>query len=144
MGTGLKFLSFNKARLLAWLHTGRKGARTIWHLANRPERFVASVLVGNNLVNVVYSSLLALYLTDRGVSNEIIFAVTPFVLLLVGEALPKALARQLADYAISPVGIILSIFHWLNIIYLICRFIQTSFNNISVFLFNDLIFFTIS
>ncbi len=104
-GAETTFLSFNKARLQAWLQRGVRGARTVDFLYRDPERFLISTLTGNNLVNVLYSSLAALWLTLHGISEEVVLVVTPLVLLVFGETIPKAAARQLADRIVPAVGI---------------------------------------
>lgn len=52
-------LSVNRARLIHWVRSGVRPARRLQLYLNDPERFLAAILVGNNLVNVVISTLSA-------------------------------------------------------------------------------------
>ena len=106
-GAETTFLSFNKARFQAKLHSGTKGAWAVDFLNRNPERFLITTLTGNNLSNVIYSSLIALWFTKYGISEEFIFIAAPLIVLIFGEAIPKVIARQLADRLILIVGILL-------------------------------------
>jgi len=76
-------------------------------LSRNPERFLIITLIGNNLSNILYSSLIALYLIGFGVSEQLILVTAPLILLIFGENIPKAIARQSADRIIPTVGVIL-------------------------------------
>ncbi len=106
-GSETVFLSFRKALLSAWLQDRRKGARTVEFLTVRPERFLVTTLTGNNLANVLYSSVIAIWLSKYGVSESVIFVAAPLILLVFGETIPKAIGKQLADRIVIPVGIVL-------------------------------------
>jgi Mg2+/Co2+ transporter CorB len=108
-GAETVFLSFNKARLPAWLSENVKGAACVERFIQQPERFLVTTLTGNNIVNVAYSSLTALYLAKHGFSEETTVLIATVALLLMGEALPKSLARQLADRLALRTGLAL---HW--------------------------------
>ena len=101
-GAETAFLSYNKSILQAWLKEGKHGAKKLQFLTERPERFLTTALIGNNLSNVLYSSLIAVYLYRRGVSEELILVLSPLFLLVLGETLPKTLSRQLSNRIIIP------------------------------------------
>jgi len=112
-GSETAFLSFSKFRIDVWLKQGKTGAKTLRFLVDRPERFLTTALVGNNLANVIYSSLLALYLSGMGVSENLIFIITPLVVLLFGESVPKSIARQKADGSALPAGLFIRTVRWI-------------------------------
>jgi len=112
-GSETAFLSFNKVRLQAWIKQKRWGVVTLNSLVQKPVRFLTTLLIGNNLVNVLYSSLLALYLTKYGFSEKFIFIFSPLLLLFFGETLPKSIARQTADRVITKSAVILQAFRYL-------------------------------
>lgn len=125
-GSETVFLSFRKTILKAWLQNKRKGARTVEFLTVHPERFLVTTLTGNNLVNVLYSSMIAIWLSRHGVSEEIILVAAPLFLLIIGETIPKAAGRQLADRIVIPVGIVL---HGLRqVFYPIVKVVEILFN----------------
>ena len=106
-GSETTFLSYNKARFQAWFHRGKRGTRAVDFLSRSPERFLIITLIGNNLSNVLYSSLIALWLVGLGFSEELILVTAPIILLVFGEHIPKAIARQSADRIVPTVGVIL-------------------------------------
>lgn len=106
-GAETTFLCFNKARFQAWLHRGDRGVKAVDFMYSNPERFLITTLTGNNLANVFYASLMALWLSRHGFSEHFILIIAPVVLLIFGEVVPKAIARQLADKSILIVGNIL-------------------------------------
>ena len=90
------FIALPRARLLHLVRSGKPGAERVAHIVQRPERFLATVLLGNNLVNTAAAALatvLALSLiSNPGLSVlAATFGVTTF-LLLFGETAPKNLA----------------------------------------------------
>ncbi|MDP8229066.1 MAG: hemolysin family protein [Candidatus Electryoneaceae bacterium] len=101
------FLCFSQTRLQAWLKQKKRGSKTVYFLSERPERFLTTILIGNNLANVLYSSLMALVLMEYGFSERTIFIVSPLILLIFGETIPKTIGRQFADPLIVPVAVIL-------------------------------------
>lgn len=101
------FLSFSRTRLQAWLKQKKRGSRTVDFLIEQPERFMTTILIGNNLANVLYSSLMALFLMKYGFSEKTIFIVSPLILLIFGETIPKIIGRQFADRLIVSVAILL-------------------------------------
>lgn len=107
------FISLPKLRIRYLVESGVKGARQLAKAADRPERFLATVLLGNNLVNVAAATLgtimaVAVFGLPWG---PIIATVGVTALILVfGEVIPKTLAvhraQRLSLLYINPVRII--------------------------------------
>ncbi len=111
---------------------GRPGADRVSHMLQRPERFLATVLLGNNLVNTAAAAL-ATVLALNLITNETLSVlaatagVTTF-LLLFGETLPKNVAWRrsepvafavsrpirLVELALSPIVSLLQLFSTLT------------------------------
>tara|TARA_B100000809_G_scaffold164872_1_gene162220 strand:- start:444 stop:1640 length:1197 start_codon:yes stop_codon:yes gene_type:complete len=110
------------------VRSGRPGADRVSHIIQRPERFLATVLLGNNLVNTAAAALatvLALSLIDnQGLSVLAATASVTTILLLFGETVPKNIAWRrservafavsrpirLVEMALSPVVTLLQVF----------------------------------
>ena len=103
-GAETVFLCFNKLYLPGWHRQNKKGAASVEFMIQRPERFLVTTLVGNNVVNVAYYSIIALYLASHGISEKSIVIIAPLILVIFGEAVPKTMARQIANKLILPVG----------------------------------------
>ena len=90
------FIALSRARLTHLVEISQPGANRVAHLLQRPEKFLATVLLGNNLVNTaaaVLATALAVSLFSNSVQALVVatFAVT-LVLLIFGETVPKTIA----------------------------------------------------
>ena len=90
------FIALPRARLMHLVSTGRPGAGRVGQLLQRPEKFLATVLLGNNLVNTgaaVLGTALAVSMIGNGYQAVLAatFGVT-LILLVFGEAIPKTIA----------------------------------------------------
>ena len=114
------------------VRTRRPGADRVSHIIQRPERFLATVLLGNNLVNTAAAALatvLALNLiTNKSLSVLAATGGVTAFLLLFGETVPKNLAWRrpelvafavarpvrLVELALSPIVSLLQLFSTLT------------------------------
>ncbi|MBM3324314.1 MAG: HlyC/CorC family transporter, partial [Calditrichaeota bacterium] len=99
-GTETAYTSFDRILLEVWLRRKRPTARLVRFFAAHPARFLGTTLVGNNLVNVAYSTVFALFAAKQGLAPFWIIVTAPFLLLLVGEIFPKAIFFGLANSAV--------------------------------------------
>jgi putative hemolysin len=89
------FISLPKLRIRYLVESGVKGADRLAKLAEKPERFLATVLLGNNLVNIAAATLGTIVAVSVFglLWGPIIATVGVTVLVLVfGEVVPKTLA----------------------------------------------------
>jgi len=102
--------------------------RVVNYFVHHPETFLTTTLVGNNIVNVIYATLMTLFLVGPitqiyqswfgGIPSNVVMliiqtVVASIVIMLFGEILPKALFRIHADWWMKVVAIPQQIFHWL-------------------------------
>jgi len=89
------FISLPKLRIRYLVESGVKGAERLAKLAEKPERFLATVLLGNNLVNIAAATLGTIIAVAAfgAVKGPIIaiFGVTA-IILVFGEVIPKTFA----------------------------------------------------
>ena len=89
------FISLPKLRIRYLVESGVKGAKQLAKAAEKPERFLATVLLGNNLVNVAAATLgTIMAVSTFGVIRGPIIATlgVTAVILVFGEVVPKTLA----------------------------------------------------
>jgi len=96
------------------------GAKKLEHLLEDPNKLLGSILVGNNLVNIMASSLatmIAINLSggsSSGLGVGIATGVMTLLVLIFGEITPKSLSTQNAQkislLVASPISIIVTIF----------------------------------
>jgi putative hemolysin len=91
------FTSLERFRLQHMVETNVSGAKKVARLLEKPERFLSTILLGNNLVNVAATAIattlaISLWGDERGV---IISTIAMTILLLIfAETTPKTFAKQ--------------------------------------------------
>jgi CBS domain containing-hemolysin-like protein len=110
------FISLSKYRLQTLLEAKTKGAEQIAKLKEKPEKFLSTVLLGNNFVTVAASALAtALAISLIGQESGLIVAtiISTVLILIFGEVTPKTAATRHPDkIALAFVGPI-SFLAWL-------------------------------
>ncbi|MBI3313135.1 MAG: DUF21 domain-containing protein [Candidatus Omnitrophica bacterium] len=91
----MAFVSTNKLKLRELSDKGDLPARIVLHLYHYPQRFLTTLLVCNNVVNLagtaIFTVMLQIYL---GIANEwIVTAILAPVLIVFGEMVPKDYGR---------------------------------------------------
>ncbi len=93
-GSETALMTINRYRLRHLKSEGHKGAIRAHRLLQRPDRLIGLILLGNNLVNILASSIatvIALRLGGEGLIPIAAFLLT-LVILLFAEVAPKTLA----------------------------------------------------
>ncbi len=100
-------VSLNRARLKARAKKGARMAHILLELLRRPERTLSTILIGNNFVNVLLSSIATL-LAVRIIGPYGVLYVTVLVticLLLFSEITPKTVAAYFPEKISNIVGL---------------------------------------
>ena len=98
-GSEIAFFGLDTAQLEDLEEEDSRESRRVCFLVHNPERLLATILIGNNLVNITMVILLNFAMDqtvhfDNGVVEFLIKTVLlTFLLLLFGEVLPKLTAR---------------------------------------------------
>ena len=91
-------IALQRVRLIHLVRIGVPGARRLFRMSENPERFLSTVLLGNNLVNTAAAALgTALVISLLGNVNSSILIATggvAFLLLIFGEIVPKTFAAR--------------------------------------------------
>lgn len=96
------FASYNKIRMKneAEDKKGRK-ARRVLELGENYEKLISTILIGNNIVNIVASSIATLLFThlmgNEAVGATVSTIVMTLAILIFGEITPKTVAKRAAD-----------------------------------------------
>ncbi|MDE6594330.1 MAG: CNNM domain-containing protein, partial [Oscillospiraceae bacterium] len=103
------FSSVNKIRLKAMANGGDKRAEKALAIAENFDRTLTTILVGNNIVNILSTSLGTVICTelfgDNGVG--IATAAMTVLVLIFGEILPKSIAKENAEtFSLVTAGIL--------------------------------------
>ncbi|HEY8416807.1 MAG TPA: hemolysin family protein [Limnochordales bacterium] len=105
-GSEVALLSANRLRLRHLSEEGNRRARTVLNLLEVPQRMITTILIGNNLVNILASTIATAVAIDLwGPAGTGYAAAAMTVIILVfGEVLPKSVAAYHADTAATVVG----------------------------------------
>ena len=102
------FIALPRARLLHLVRIGQPGAARVGRLIQRPNKFLATVLLSNNLANTGAAVLgTALTVSLIGNDYQAVLAATfgaTLILVIFGEALPKTIAwhrSEMVAFAVS-------------------------------------------
>ncbi len=106
--TETAFTSFNKIRMKNLAQNGSKRAQLVTKIEGKYDRFLTSVLIGNNIVNIALSSIATLFFialfenatsseSFEGIATTVSTVVVTVAVLIFGEIAPKVIARQNAD-----------------------------------------------
>jgi len=89
------YTSMNRVRIKNMANSGNKRAEKVLALAEDYDKLISSILIGNNIVNILASSLATVlfvgFLGNKGVTASTV--VMTVVILLFGEVAPKSIAR---------------------------------------------------
>jgi putative hemolysin len=98
-GSETAFLSTRKIRIRQLKEEGNKKAELIQRMMKEPDKVVAGIVIGNNIVNVAASAVATSIAIDvfgsQGVGIAI--GVMTFLILVVGEVTPKGFAVKNAE-----------------------------------------------
>jgi Mg2+/Co2+ transporter CorB len=93
-GSETALMTLNRYRLRHRAEQGHRGARLARRLLERPDRLIGLILLGNNFVNILASSLATVIALELGGESAIAIAagLLTLVILIFAEVTPKTLA----------------------------------------------------
>ena len=121
-GTEIAFVSSDKVRAELDTQKGGLVARTIDRYYSRPDFFITTLLVGNNIVLVIYGMAAAALLEDQIMGwvggNEALTLliqtlITTVVIIFTGEFIPKSLFRINPNASLKVSALPMSLFYWI-------------------------------
>lgn len=122
--TETAFSSLNKIKLKNLANSGNKRAVKTYALADDYSTLLSTILVGNNIVNILASSLatvlfVSLVGEDLGVTYSTI--IMTIIVLIFGEVTPKTVAKEIPEkfaMAVTPViSVLMVVFKPITIVF---------------------------
>ncbi|MFU8812502.1 MAG: hemolysin family protein [Balneolaceae bacterium] len=119
-GSEIAFVSANRLKLEIESRKNTPVSRALAFFNENPETFLTTTLVGNNIMNVLYATLMAIFLLEPVQTGyEQILGSVPttaavlliqtliasVVIMIFGEILPKAIFRIQADFLIKVIAL---------------------------------------
>ncbi|MBE0701476.1 MAG: HlyC/CorC family transporter [Acholeplasmataceae bacterium] len=113
--TETAFSASNKIKLKNMAYNGSKRAKRTLILAERFDKLLITILIGNNIVNILAASLATVlfvkYWVNYGVTLSTI--VMTVLVLIFGEIAPKSLAKQIPEKFALFVTPVITFFLWI-------------------------------
>jgi len=115
-GSEMAFVTANKLKLEIESRKNTIRGRSLLFFNKNPETFLTTTLVGNNIVNVLYATLMAVFLAEpiaiiysnlfnaEPLSSTVLIIQTliaSILILIFGEILAKAIFRSQADFFVK-------------------------------------------
>ena len=128
-GSEIAFVTANKLKMEVASRKKNLVSGSINFFKNNPDSFLTTTLVGNNVINVLYATLMAIFLAEpvqyysqlwfqyqfSDVGVLLIQTIIASVIIMIfGEILPKAIFRSQADFMVTLVSVPLRI---INIVF---------------------------
>ena len=106
------FSSLNQIRLKSRADEGDTSAARVLAMAEKYDKLLSSILIGNNIVNIAAASIGTVRFTkwlgaERGATTSTI--VLTVVVLIFGEVTPKTLAKEMPETVATAVSPVLSL-----------------------------------
>ena len=106
------FSSLNQIRLKSRAEEGDTSAARVLAMAEKYDKLLSSILIGNNIVNIAAASIGTVLFTkwlgeERGATASTI--VLTIVVLIFGEVTPKTLAKEMPETIATAVSPVLSL-----------------------------------
>lgn len=102
--TETAFSTFNKTRIRTLAEKeNNKRARLVLEMSEKYDRLLSTILIGNNIVNIVLASLGTLLFVNflikgnEGLATTVSTAVITIIVLIFGEITPKNLAKDFPE-----------------------------------------------
>jgi len=111
-GSETIFISASKVKLEILSRKKTLAARAVKVLTARPELFIITTLLGNNITNVTYSSVFAIFL-EHHFSKITVIIISSSIVLIIGEIIPKAIGWEFSNQLVSKVALPLRFFQYI-------------------------------
>jgi len=107
-GSETALMSLNRYQLRHKAREGHRGAQLAERLLQRPDRVIGLILLGNNLVNILAASLVAVVALEMGGQPAVALGslLMTLVILVFAEAAPKTLAALHPERLAFPAALI--------------------------------------
>ncbi len=97
-GSEIAFIASNKLKLEVKARKNNLAAKSAHYFTHNPHNFFSTILLGNNIVNITFASISAVFLFKLfGLSDVEIMLISTFLILMFGELIPKYFSREMAD-----------------------------------------------
>ncbi|MET3575708.1 hemolysin family protein [Bhargavaea ullalensis] len=105
-GSETALTATNKMKVQLRADQGDRKAQKLLKLIDKPDRMITTILIGNNIVNILLPTLLTAIAIDKGWQVGVATTILTIALIIFGEVLPKTIAATFSErvaYLVFPV-----------------------------------------
>ncbi|MUK88540.1 DUF21 domain-containing protein [Ornithinibacillus sp. L9] len=105
-GSETALTATNKMRLQTRANNNDTKSEKLLTIVSRPDEFITTILIGNNIANILLPTLVTMVAIDYGVNVAVASALLTIVIIIFAEVIPKSIAAAFPDriaYLIYPV-----------------------------------------
>lgn len=127
-GSETALTSTNRIKLQTKVKNGDNKSEKLLKLVSRPSEFITTILIGNNIANIILPALVTTIAIEHGFSVSAATAALTIVILLVAEIIPKSIAAAFPEkvaYFVYPI---------INLIIIILKPITLVINKLTDFI----------
>lgn len=96
-GSETALTAVNKIKLQSKAAGGDKAAEKLFKLVNKPSQFITTILIGNNIANLVAPVLVTSMAIEYGWSVTIASTVLTITIIIASEIIPKSIAAAFPE-----------------------------------------------
>lgn len=113
-GSETALTAVDKVKLQAKVQNGDKKAAKLLGIISKPGEFITTILIGNNIANILLPTVVTAMAIDYGWSIAVASAAVTVTIILFAEVIPKSIAaafpEQIANMVRPPITFIIIIF----------------------------------
>ena len=105
-GSETALTAVNKIKLQSQATGGNKKAEKLYELVNKPSQFITTILIGNNIANLIAPVLVTSMAIQYGWSVTIASTVLTITIIICAEVIPKSIAAAFPErvsYMVRPI-----------------------------------------
>ncbi|ALS77711.1 hemolysin [Planococcus kocurii] len=105
-GSETALTAVNRMKVHLRAEQGDAKAQKLQKLIAKPDRMITTILIGNNIANIMLPTLVTTIAITRGWEVGVATAILTVILIIFGEVLPKTISATFADkvaYIVFPV-----------------------------------------
>ncbi|MBK3495486.1 DUF21 domain-containing protein [Viridibacillus sp. YIM B01967] len=105
-GSETALTAINRMKVQLRAEQGDRMSQKLLLLISQPDRMITTILIGNNIVNILMPTLLTIIALRHGWKISVVTIILTVMIIIFGEVLPKTIAVTFADrvaYIVAPI-----------------------------------------
>ncbi|AKS67611.1 hemolysin [Staphylococcus schleiferi] len=96
-GSETALTAANRVKLKSEADHNNKKSANLLKLLDKPSAFITTILIGNNIANILLPTLVTILAVDLGLNVGIASAILTIVIIVFAEVIPKSIAATFPD-----------------------------------------------